>query len=263
MIPAQPIYHIEITFNACHINVRLNDFPLASLSATSPMRIAPPVNQLLVGKENSLHVEILPVLRDNNEWSNIGNVSFEGAVKVYEADDIVAPETGTVVAKLELSEFLDQQTLKQLPLFGHVQFENEGPDFHSTFYEGEVIEDRTLLIRYALLLKDLLKKNRISDELVKEFYPKLHDYADAYYKAEDEIIEQFRSFITDTFMPSHPLLEFNEDLITIQPFCGKRIWRLGLKPDKPLFLTAQNSDGESYEIPIYVAQISKSLKVIR
>lgn len=255
-----PIFHLSLTLSACMARVSLNGFLLAAVEAKTPISVAPPINAFLVGKGNVLTIEAIPVLTRTGMTSPL-DIEVKGSIATFQEGDIVAPDGGgDVVLQVDLRKALGGAP--SIPLRAQFEFDNDGPAFPELFLEAEVIEDPEPLLEYATRLRDLFAAGDVAG-LVKEFAPKLRDYAKGYYETEAAMRDEFVNFVQNTLLPGPMELNFKETDILPVSMCDGRIWQLSRKPMRPLLSTMPNEDGGQFQIPVYVARVDGELKVVR
>lgn len=256
-----PIFHLSLTLSACMARVSLNGFLLAAVEAKTPISVAPPINAFLVGKGNVLTIEAIPVLTRTGMTSPL-DIEVKGSIAAFQEGDIVAPDaSGDIVLDIDLRRALAGQT-PSVPLHLALEFDNEGPAFPELFLESEVIEDPEPLVDYAMRLVGLFAAADVSG-LVREFAPKLRDYAKGYYETEASMRDEFVNFVQNTLLPGPMDLKIKKTDILPVSMCDGRIWELTRKPMRPLLTTMPNKDGGQFLIRVYVARVNGELKVVR
>ncbi|HRI70425.1 MAG TPA: hypothetical protein PK156_39610 [Polyangium sp.] len=257
----KPLFHLNLTLRACMARISLNGFMLAAVNARAPISVAPPINVFLVGKGNTLKIEALPTMTREGMSSPL-DIDIKGSISAYVKGDIVAPDvSGDIVLDVDLRRDLAGQT-PSVPLLATLEFDNDGPAFPQLFLEAEVIEDPKPLLAYALRLRDLFAAGDVAG-LVKEFAPKLRDYAAGFYVTEAAIRDEFVAFVQSTLLPGPMDLKFKETDILPVSMCDGRIWELSRKPMLPLLSTMPDKNGGQFQIPVYVARVNGELKVVR
>ncbi|MDI3291313.1 hypothetical protein [Polyangium sp. 15x6] len=258
---AKPLFHLNLSLRACLARVTLNGFQLLAVDARAPISVAPPINQLLVGKGNVLAIQALPTITRQGMSSPL-DIDITGSVSAYQKGDIVAPdEAGDVVLAIDVRKALAGQ-VPAIPLQLAFEFDNEGPAFPELFREAEVIEDPEPLLAYATHLRDLFAAGDAAG-LVKEFAPKLRDFGAAYYQTEAYMRDEFVSFLQRRLLPGPMDLAFKGTDILPVSMCEGRIWELMRKPRIPLLQTMPDKNGGQLQIPVYVGRIDGALRVVR
>lgn len=257
----KPIFHLNLSLRACLARVTLNGFQLLAVDARAPISLAPPVNQLLVGKGNVLGIQALPTITRKGMSSPL-DIDITGSVSAYKEGDIVAPdEVGDVVLSIDVQKALAGQ-VPAIPLQLTFEFDNEGPAFPELFREAEPIEDPEPLLAYATRLRDLFAASDVVG-LVKEFAPKIRDFGQAYYETEARMRDDFVAFVQGKLLPGPMDLAFGATDILPVSMCEGRIWELMRKPKRPLLQTMPDKDGAQFQIPVYVAKVDGALRVVR
>lgn len=257
-MPEKPIFHLNLTLRACLARITLNGFQLLAADARAPISLAPPINQLLVGKGNVLEIQALPTITREGMSSPL-DIDITGSVSAYQAGDIVAPDAGgEIVLPIDVRTAL-AGAVPSIPLLMKLEFDNEGPAFPELFREAEIIEDPEPLLAYATHLRDLFAAGDVAG-LVKEFGPKIQDFGTAYYT---RMHDDFVAFVQNNLLPAPMDLAFKETDILPVSMCEGRIWELQRKPLRPLLQTMPDKDGGQFEIPVYVARVDGALRVVR
>ena len=221
-MPAKPIFHLNLTLRACLARVTLNGFQLLAVDARAPISLAPPINQLLVGKGNVLEIQALPTITREGMSSPL-DIDVTGSVSAYQKGDIVAPDAGgEIVLPIDVRTALAGQ-VPAIPLLMRYEFDNEGPAFPALFREAEIIEDPEPLLGHATRLRDLFAAGDVAG-LVKEFAPKLRDYGVAYHQTEAHMRDEFVAFVQNNLLPGPMDLAFKETDILPVSMCEGRIW---------------------------------------
>ncbi|MDI1483689.1 hypothetical protein [Polyangium sp. y55x31] len=260
-MPGKPIFHLNLTLRACLARITLNGFQLLAVDARAPISVAPPINQLLVGKGNVLEIQALPTITREGMSSPL-DIDITGSVSAYQKGDIVAPDAGgEIVLPIDLRTAL-AGAVPSIPLLMKLEFDNEGPAFPELFREAEIIEDPEPLLAYATHLRDLFAAADVAG-LVKEFAPKLRDYGAAYDQTEARMRDEFVGFVQNNLLPGPMDLAFDEAEILPVSMCEGRIWELVRKPKRPLLSTLPNKAGGRFKIPVYVAREGGALRVVR
>jgi len=271
-MPTGPIYHLEITVGGCALLALLNGFPIVSRTSDGVAIEAPPVNLFLVGQGNTLVMEASPLPNSGAEPANGSNdlssnlsgdlagVTLVAKVKAYERGDIVAPESGEVIAIYDLAAAPPAER-RSLPLTATLAFDTEGPSFRALLLEGPVIESEDAVRDYALRLRDLMRSQSLP-ELKAEFAPKLKDYLVAYSLGDVDAPGAFAEYLAGEFFPARPVLDFERSDLGIKLWCGGRIAEVTLG-DGELLATQSDAEGSRYVLPVYVATVDGHLRVVR
>lgn len=247
-----PTYYLELKAKNCTVNCTLNGFPIYSFEAPYLSVFSKPINTALVGKNNVLKIDLTPIdtlkKSENLESPTFG---ISGSIKLYAPDElVVAPENGSQILLID-------QSMK----FSTYTFDNEVLSFKKIFNENEKIEDEIEIKNYAIKLVSLLK-NKDTEGLLREFKPKLTDYALAF-NEPDNYSDDFKNFMNTEFLPAKPIVNIAVKDVQITPHCDKRIWKIGLLDGSSLFQTEKDENGDVFCIEIFVAKINNELKVIR
>lgn len=258
---AKKIYHLNVSFNACLARILVNGFQVAAVDARTPVNIAPPINAFLIGKGNKLAIEAVPVLTKTGMSSPL-DIDAKGYISAFQAGGIVAPEGGgDLVMEIDLKTMLGG-AVPSIPVRVEAEFDTDGPAFPELFLECEKMEEPEPLIAYAMHLRSLFAAQDKA-ALVKEFAPKLRDYAAAYFMTDLAMQEQFLSFLQDMLFAGPMDLKFEAGDIVPTPMCEGRIWELARKPTRPLLSTIPDKEGGQYQTPVYVARVGDALRVVR
>jgi hypothetical protein len=248
------LHHLELAFRGARVEVRLNGFLLAAEEAQVGARQAPPVNHLLVGRENVLEVGFLPT--NNDEPQTLAGVGLQAALKSYEPGGVVAPETGKVLRRFDLPACLLERAAEvELPATVSWVFGNEGANFGARLREAPVVDDTEAVLAFGLRLRSLLQEGDHA-ALGELFQPKLEDYALAYGQSPEALQGQFREFARARL--SAEGLDFSGDL-SLRRECGGRLWELNTESNRPLI---RATDG-GFELPVRVGLVEGALKVVR
>jgi len=101
------------------------------------------------------------------------------------------------------------------------------------------------------------------DAVVREFTPKLTDYAVAYYEDPTTMPGELAAFLRNVLLPGPLLLDFERDDIVVEPHCDGRIYKIMTRRDEALIATKSRPDGGRNEVPVYAARVDGALKVVR
>ncbi|TKC96339.1 hypothetical protein [Polyangium fumosum] len=258
---AKPIHHLNLSLRACLARITLNGFQLDAVDARAPISLAPPINQLLVGKGNVLGIQALPTITREGMSSPL-DIDITGSVSAYQEGDFVAPDApGDVVLTIDVKSALAGQ-VPAIPLQLSFEFDNDGPAFPALFREAAPIEEPEPLLAYAAHLRDLFAAKDVAG-IVKEFSPKLRDYGIAYDETEARMRDEFVEFVQSRLFPGPMDLKFEASHILPVSMCEGRIWELQRKPLRPLLQTLPDKDGGQFQIPVYVARVDGALRVVR
>jgi hypothetical protein len=267
-----PIYHLETKIERCRVIVRLNDVPVVDLTAggEQPEWFAPPINLYLVGRANALDVEVSPLPRADGSPGDFGDVSVEGAVRVFGKGDAVAPGEGPAVLNLtvmgDLAQRIDaaakrEEALSVPQAFGFF-FDNEGPNFTADLAGGEGLGDEEALRDYAIRLRDLARAGD-SEGLAAEMEPKVEAYAAAYGSAAEPIRQSLRDVLRTEYMPRGILTDFERGDVELSPCANGWLCELRRPGGRPLLQTPPGADGSSMQIPVVVGRRGGALRVVR
>ncbi len=271
-MPTGPIYHLEITAGGCVLLALLNGFPIFSRACDGVAIEAPPVNDLLVGQGNALILEASALPGSGAEpgrapgdpsggpSGDLPGVTLIAKVKAYERGDIVAPESGEVIAAYDLAA-APADGRQGLPLKAVLSFDTAGPSFRALLLEGPVLESVDAVRDYALHLRDLMRSQSLS-ELKVEFAPKLKDHVAAYALGDIDAAGAFADYLASEFFPARPVLDFERSDLTVKLWCGGRIAEVTLG-EAELLATRPDAEGSRYVMPVYVAQVEGRLRVVR
>lgn len=254
----EPIYTLDLTLEKCFVRAFVNDFPVTAFNATSKSNISIPLNAYLAGGKNKLSFEILPPILPIGEMSLVTDLKISGGIKSYENYSLASPDEGDIELEINESNF----DLSKFPITAEMEFENYGPRFRELFYITKPYEDEDALKDYGMKLRALAQKKDL-EGLVKEFEPKLSDFARAYYDEPEDYVAEFREYMSSYFFPQKPVIDFIREQLYVKSWCGKRIWEIGVLPDEELLQTEPDKDNKVLAVKIYVANLKNGLKVVR
>lgn len=259
-MPGDPFYHLEITAGGCALLVLLNGFPIFSQICDGVMIEAPPVNPYLVGLGNSLVLEASAAPGVTLEAGDLRSVTLVVKMKAFAPGDVVAPESGEVIAVYDLAA-APPESRTGLPLTAALTFDTRGPSFRGLLLEGPALPSEEAVRDYALRLRDLLRSQSLA-ELKFEFAPKLRDYVAAYAMGDVDAPGAFAAFLSSEFLPAGPVLDFDRSELLIRPWCGGRIAEVTLG-GRELLATPPDAEGAQYTLPVFVGQVDGQLRVVR
>ena len=204
----------------------------------------------------------MPILLDNQRLSGIDNIVCRGSIKQFSEGDIVAPETGDVIAEFDFAKHIRDSGLLALPAEFKTTFNTIGPDFSQLFLNNPAIDDEESIIKYALHLKNLLTEGDV-DALFGEFKNKLLDFSNAYFEDPGINRDLFYSSFEEDLAPENLILSYRDQDIIVLSWCEGRIWEIRIKPDLPFIQSREDSEGNSYSIHVFVAIVEGQIRVIR
>lgn len=266
-----PFVYFQVAAAKCIVEMRVNGFLLSRSIAKYPVSLNYPVNTELIGQGNVATLTLYPTLLDNNTLSGLDDIVAVGTVKIFPPDSIVAPETGEMVGQFDFTRQIEEKKITALtladlaslfPLTEVVTFDNEGGSFRNRFVDAQPITDENALRAYGMKLLGLLR-SRDTQGLFEEYRYKLDDYKVGYDPPELNNPERwFADFLEKDFYPGMPITEFRPEDLILQPMCDNRIWKIGVKPDLPLFQN-RGDDGDVNTMDIYVGLVDGNLRILR
>jgi hypothetical protein len=262
MSAPHPIYHLDVEVRHGRARVSLNGFPLMLLAAgDGPRSSAPPVNPYLVGR-NEVFVDLMPESEDDLEFADFEKLQLRGSVRRFAKGDVVGPESGDIVAQIEIPDGLREQEARTPPLSFSVPFDSsDAPSFADELVDAPPERDRQAVLDYGMRLVGITADGD-ADRLLREMQPKV----DAYARAYDEPTLAFRNDLLDhlrgAFFPHRPETDFGRAELRAQPCCGGRLWRI-TRRGAPLLRTAPDPEGARDEIPIFVARRDGRFRIVR
>ncbi|HJL14390.1 MAG TPA: hypothetical protein RMH99_01970 [Sandaracinaceae bacterium LLY-WYZ-13_1] len=260
-----PIFHLELTITNGGVDLRLNDFPAATLaSGSTPATFAPPINPYLVGELNVLDVRLSPWFDEAGTVTSFWDVDFHAWVRRYEKGDIVEPGGGDLVTEVtipdDLIERVRDQELELPQSFTHV-FSNDAVDFSAELSDAPTYDDPDALRDYAMHLQSLFATADVP-ALMQESAPRSRVWSVAYDHPQDEIAASMESELTEVV--SAPLeTDWGRDEVELTPRCGGRVWELSRTGGRPLIATEPDEDGSRIHFEIFVAPRDGRLRWVR
>lgn len=261
-----PIYHLDLQVKTCDVEVRINDFPVATLASKDdvPSWFAPPINPTLVGDLNIVDVVMRPVVSGSGSVSTFFDAEVEGWIRRYEKGDIVAPGEGDVVATIAIPEELVERVREEelsLPQSFSFVFANDTIDFSDELGSAPLFEDREALLDYAMRLRDLLAARDL-DGLMTEHAPKIAAWVVAYEEPAQAFEDSLRQELTE-FLQESPITDFERDDIELVRCCGGRVWGLERRGGQALFMSEVLPDESVSQIRVFVGARDGQLRVVR
>jgi hypothetical protein len=259
---AFPIYHLSLQVRHGRARVGLNGFPLMNLWAgDDPLSFAPPINPLLVGK-NEVLVEITPESDDDLEFETFDRVEIHGDVRRYDKGDIVGPGAGTLVATLEIPEELREAEPVVSPVAFSVLFDSlDAPSFAAEIIDAEPERDRQAVLDYGMRLLGIVGEGD-PDRLLREMEPKIDAYAIAFDEPRLAFRNDLEDYLRGEFYPAGPITDVPRGELRAQRCCGGRMWSI-TRGSEPLLVTAPDAEGARLEIPAFVARRDGRFRVVR
>jgi hypothetical protein len=246
-------YYLDLTAINCIVKAKVNGLPAYDLIAKSGTYFAKPINELLIGKKNKLEIELIPILDEKDiENGTIPEYSAKGSIKLYQEGQVSSPEEGEIILKIE-----QINKLKTLLFFNNDKF-----NFEEILINTTPILDEKAIKDYAIKLLEMLQ-NSDSIGLYNEFEPKFTDHEIAYYKNSIQLVEDFKKHMQNNFYPNLIQPPIQKEQLLLIAHCDKRIWQILVAPNKPLFQTEENEEGDIYSMEIYVGFINNQLKIVR
>lgn len=267
-----PIYHLEAKIERCQIRVRINDVPVVELTAdgAQPEWFAPPINLYLVGRGNTIDVEISPLPRADGSPGDLRGAEAGGAVRVYGKGDAVAPGEGPLVLDLavmpelerRLEEAAERGEALAVPQTFRFAFDNDGPDFTAELIAGEDLPDEGALRDYATKLRDQARAVD-APALVAEMEPKVQAYAAAYQDDAGAIRQSLRADLQQEYAPRGFLTDFEREEVELLPCARGKLCELRRPGGLPLLQTPPDPDESTLQIPVIVGSRGGALRVVR
>ena len=260
-----PIYHLDFQVKTCDVEVRINDFPVATLASKDevPSWFAPPINPTLVGDLNIVDVVMRAVVDDGGTISTFSDAEVQGWIRRYEKGDIVAPGEGDVVAAFTIPDELRERVREEelsLPQSFSFVFGNDTIDFSDELGAIDPFEDREALLDYAIHLRDLLGARDL-DGLMTEHGPKIAAWIAAYQEPAQALEDSLRQEMQE-FLKESPVTDFGRDDVELVRCCGGRVWGLERRGE-PFFLSEVQPDGGTSQFRIFVGVRDGQLRVVR
>ncbi len=259
-----PIYHLEVDAKTCRVEIRLNDFPVLSLTAETdtPANFAPPINPWLVGELNMLDVTLHPIVGASGA-STFEDAYVWGNVRRFEKGDIVFPGSGDQITEITIPDELKEQVREEeleLPVSFTLIFANEVIDFSDEMSGAPAFDDPAALTDYAIHLRDLALADDV-DGLLAEHESKVQAWVRAYDEPEqvfrDSLRGELASFAAASIEP------FERGDVELAPCCGGRIWEIRRAGALPLLRTQPDADGARTNFAIYAAPRDGALRIVR
>ncbi len=259
----QPVFMLQLTVRGCSGDAVLNGCLLSDLKAPVGNSLLQPMNHLLRKGKNELSFELRPLPKDDR-LSTPDEISIEGSVRKYEEGEIATPEGGDIVQKLRFFEPDTDMLELSFPIERGFTFDARPPfDFTPLLTDSPKIEDKKTLLDYAMHIQELLKAEDIAG-LREEFSRKMEDFAEANHEDLEEMMDEFTAYFEEKVLPARPVTDFERSELWLEPWCGGRIWKIGIEPDLPLIHTQETEKGTYYEIPVFVARPNgEELKIVR
>jgi len=262
------IYHAGLSANYCICKVMVNGLGVTTVNAEKVGSTQYPCNTELIGKENTVAIEVMPASPD---LGALDKVNVQGYVKRYSPDEITGPESGELLMAFNLEQKIAE--LKANPFavnLGEVfpftltgTFDSEDvPSFRNRLVDADVIANKAELLNWGMNFKRMLEKQDVA-ALYEQYEPKLIDYDIAYPEdKEPDNLEWFSDWMTEKIFPQIPVTDFTMDDINCVKWCDGRIWELQLKDGGPLWRTI-GKDGKRTKVQVFVGLINNAIKIIR
>jgi hypothetical protein len=279
------------------MTVTINGFPVRRLSMGRWWRdtLCPRVETGLIGDSNDLSVRIEPFTNARGSQLHIGDVLLDVHARRMGQGPMLPPRSLARRNKQQVDslyrnwanallpvwrEYVERQNadleanpdrppwaldsmrayVRRNPLVISMRFTNRyGPDFSGLFEEAPVIEgtpaDTARLTRYALHLRDLMAQ-RDTAALYEEFFVAFEDsYIASAPKPTPEGRRDHLASNREHIVLSGLTDELNFDAsdVGVRKWAGGRIWELNRGVGSPLLRN----------LPVYVAEVNGSLKVVR
>lgn len=253
----QPIYFIDVYSEGCDLLSIVNGFPALRISTPYITNTAQPLNLYLIGKNNKVQVKLTPYYKGNDPElikDSISKIKAHGKIKIYKPTEISSPDNGEVLMSFNFDGSVGG-------VFG---FDNIVQDFSGLLLNSVRIENREQILDYGLNLFNLFKKEKVS-KYAKEFYPKIKDYAIAYYGDENYLRKEFElSYKKEFYKYPGDRESLTKAEIQLKPWCEERIYEVCIIPDLPLLSNYGDAEKSStLDVSVFVAYINGELKVVR
>lgn len=262
------IYHVGLSANYCTCKVSVNGLEVTTVNAEKIGSTQYPCNTELIGKENTVSIEVMPASPD---LGILDKVNVQGYVKKYFPDDITGPDVGELLLQFSLEEKI--ALLKANPFAVNISevfpftlsgtFDSEdSPSFRNRMVGAETITSKSTLLMWAMEFKKMLEKKDVS-ALYEQYEPKLIDYDIAYPEdKEPDNREWFSDWMHEKMFPQTPFTDFSMEDIECIKWCDGRIWEIKLKDGGPLWRTI-GKDGKRSKVQIFVGLVDKKIRIIR
>jgi hypothetical protein len=275
-----PIYHLDLRAEQCRLRVRLNDVPLAELTARGeqPEWFAPPLNPYLVGAGNVISLLVSPLDVPDDPPAASPSASpgafaaprVDASVRRFEKGMPVAPGTGPLVARFDVGAELATRIaqarrageLLAVPQVVAARFDNEVVSFAAELDQAPPITDLDALRDYAVLLRDLLRAQDL-DRLVAELGPKVTAYARAYDHDLADIGDSLRAVLRSDYFARGIDTGFERGDVELVSLAGGRLWELCRAGGQPLIQTPADAEGSTMQMAVVVARVDGALRVVR
>lgn len=262
------VYNVELSANSCTCKLIVNGLGVETLNAEKVGSIQYPCNAELIGQNNNIGVEVMPVALD---MATLGKVTVEGVVKKYHPGEFSGPDAGDVLTTFSLTRTIEE--IKANPLAANpadlvpfkltAEFSSEAvPSFAGRLIEAEPIENKDALLSWAMQFRLLLEQRDIKG-LYELYEPKLHDYDIAFpEEKEPDNRKWFSEWMQETVFPRKPITSFSREDIELTRWCDGRIWEISRKKGEPLWGTEGLNNMVS-EVEIYVGMVDGKIKIVR
>lgn len=246
------IYHLECEPDGCAVSALINGLPYFKANGTNaPVIISKPINAVLIGNKNDIIFTIVPPFSYSEE-SSTELFSVNVKIKVYDNNDITGPEKGELI--------MEQKFINVLA--GHITFNNELYNFSNRLKLSPKIS-KDDVFAYADRLRTVLKSENITN-ILSEFKEKLIDYAISYGDTTETMLDGFKDYLINYYLPNSPILDFSNEEIVLDSFCDDRIWQISVGLNRKEFMrTSPDSEGYEYVTKVFVAKIGHQISVIR
>lgn len=244
------IYHLEIEARYCSVLGLVNKFPIYELNGENPTSFSKPINSVLIGHENNVELVITP----SDPFHPVrGDFGISGAIKKYGKEDFTGPDQGEIIHNFKY---------EKMPL-ASFSFNNDVFNFSKLLNKSDKIENKELIVDYALKLRDLISGRKTTD-LLNEFKLKLDDFAICYHISPSDLYDQFVFYLNERVFPNHPRVSFSREELNIVAWCDNRIFEIGVGLEKEeLLLTEPNEEGLEYATRVFVGLVNGIPKVVR
>jgi hypothetical protein len=287
-LPPTGEYRVEVFFGALagRLKVLVNGFPVyesnrGQMGRTADSETERPINTALVGQDNELRVQVVPMLRRRGRHLQVAEQHLAWQVRerwggapvrvpasavnsAYGAWQASLDPVWTSVLRAEAAGRLGtasaieamRDSVAARPFELAATFDNErGPDFSYLFEEAPVITDTTRLVDYALKLRDWMAAKDTS-RLWEEFRPSFQDgvlvdgYDDSKERRHMYLSLNRQNLVLDD---AESALAFSRDEVRVRKWVQGRVWELHRTRGRRLLRN----------MPVYVAEVDGELKVVR
>ncbi|MTI21514.1 hypothetical protein E1176_10835 [Fulvivirga sp. RKSG066] len=240
----QLFYYLKVSSANVSINCYINGFPVYEIDNEGQVTNQIPVNLSLIGKDNILTIEAMP--EGENAFVK-GNIAAYGGGEMVSTDD---NKQGIVSFDFMVTDSVGEE----------FKFDNEQFDYSATIKHLPPITDIDELKEYGVKIQALIGAKK-TKKLIEEMSPKIEDTAEAFSVDASIMYENMEQVLANNIFNTQWQKVEREQIVPVSYNDGK-IWELTLEGDKPL-IYAEEADGGSAFMKIYVARIDGQLRVVR